>query len=46
MRHSQGEKLLVIFLGTDLASVTNGLVELFVKSEVPDENMTAYKLAY
>ena len=41
----QDKKPLVIFLGSDLAILMNDLMELFVKSEVLEENRTAYKLA-
>ena len=41
----QTEKPLVVYLGTDLAVLMSDLMELFVKPEVLNDNMTGYKLA-
>ena len=38
----QDEKPLVIYLDSDLAILMNDLMELFVRSEVLEENRTAY----
>ena len=42
MTKYQDEKRLVIYRGSDLAILMNDLMELFVKSEVLEENRTAY----